>query len=62
MKNTSRLFFAVIAVVALLASSGFAELGLAQMLVNPDQGTPAVERALLAAVRAAYTGGACRNL
>lgn len=56
-KKAFRLFFAVTAITGFLTSSALAELGLAQMLANPDQGAPAVERALLAAVSAAYTGG-----
>lgn len=55
-KNISRLFFALIAVVGLLASSASADLGLTQMLADPSQGVPAVEQAVLTAIRAAYSG------
>jgi len=53
-KNTSRLFFVLIAIAGLLTSQVFADLGLAQMAAQP-QGASAVGQAVLTAAKAIYS-------
>ncbi|NOU36883.1 MAG: hypothetical protein HOO88_08960 [Kiritimatiellaceae bacterium] len=52
-RNATSLFFALIAVIGLLTSSAFADLGL-QALAAGSQGAPAVGQAVLTAARAVY--------
>jgi uncharacterized membrane protein YgcG len=53
-KNASRLFFVLIVVAGLLTSPVFADLELAQLAAQPQQGTAAVGQAVLAAARTVY--------
>jgi uncharacterized membrane protein YgcG len=52
-RNSASLFYVLIAVIGLLTSSAFADLGL-QALVAGPQGAPAVGQAVLTAARAVY--------
>jgi hypothetical protein len=52
-RNSTSLFFALIAVIGLVTSSAFADLGLQALAAGP-QGAPAVGQAVLTAARAVY--------
>lgn len=52
-RNSASLFFTLIAVIGLLTSSAFADLGLQALAAGP-QGAPAVGQAVLTAARAVY--------